>query len=43
MASGKPGLNSGKRNKKGGVFTRLINWIAEGAAKAQKGGGQCTT
>ena len=43
MDSGKQSSKSGKGNKKDGVFTRLINWIAEGAAKAQKGGGQCPT
>ena len=41
-------MNPEKKNSTPGkteknLFMRLIEWIAEGAAKAQKGGGQCPT
>lgn len=35
--------NSDRQKKNKNMFTRLIEWIAEGAVKAQKGGGQCKT
>ena len=43
MDSEKQSSVSRKANKKEGAFMRLINWIAEGAAKAQKEGGVCTS
>lgn len=43
MGTGRQGQGPGKMKKREGIFMRLMNWIAEGAAKAQKGGGQCPT
>ncbi len=43
MDSGKQSSITGKTDKKEGLFMRLINWIAAGAAKAQKGGWHCPT
>ena len=39
MASEKHNLNNDREKKNKNIFARLINWIAEGSAKAQKGGG----
>ena len=43
MGSGKENTNTRRNSKKKGVFMRLMDWIAQGAEKAQKGGGQCPT
>lgn len=39
----KDSSSSRAANKNKGVFMRLVDWIARGAEKAQKGAGQCPT
>ncbi len=39
MTSVKQNPTSPRDNKHKNIFARLIDWIADGAARAQKGGG----
>ena len=42
MDSGKQNADSQKKNKNKSLFMRIIDWIAEGTAKAQKEVGHCS-
>ena len=42
MDSGKQNADSQKKNKNKGIFMRIVDWIAEGTAKAQNGRGHCS-
>lgn len=39
MDSGREKLNTRVTDKKKGMFMRMMDWIARGAAKAERGGG----
>ncbi len=42
MDSGKQNAGSQKKDKSKGIFMRFLDWLAEGAAKAQNDGGHCS-